>query len=289
MNTWQPDHQTSMIMALEGFLSAGETASIIYDFLDDREHEVLYSFDLDDFLDYRSRRPAIGFNHDHFHSLQLRELAICGTWDDEGKPFVYLTGPEPDLAWERFSREVMDFMIENRIDLLLNLSAVPMAVPHTRPIILTSHGTMPELVDRENVFKAELYVPSSAQTFTEYRAGLEGLSAAGYVAHVPHYVAQMPYPTAAVTLLDAAFSRLDLTVDFSDLKDDALQTLSDLTTQVEDSDNENMVAEMESHYDDLTKLDPNSLLNAGPIPSADDLAREFERFLASRDKRKDSE
>lgn len=291
MRTWQsnPGQQPVLIMALDGFLSVGESASIISRFLNDREKQVLHTFDLDDYLDYRSRRPPIGFNHDHFHDLQLSPLQICGSWDDNDVPFLFLTGPEPDMKWERFSEVVINFMIEHDVAVLFNLTAVPMAVPHTRPVILTSHGTVPELVDRENIFKAEIYVPSSAQTFTEFRCGEAGLQAAGYVAHVPHYVAQQPFPPAAISLLSESKKRLGLDFDLGELQEAAEEALNDLSDQVEQSNNEVMLAEMERQYDDMTRTDPNSLLNAGPIPSAEDLAKEFEQYLATRDKRGESD
>jgi hypothetical protein len=85
---------------------------------------------------------------------------------------------------------------------VVSLGAVPMAVPHTRPIAVTPHANRPELVTGESPWQGELRVPASAQALLEIRLGEWGHAAMGYVAHIPHYLAQMEYPQAAVVLLE---------------------------------------------------------------------------------------
>lgn len=285
MSFWNNSSSEDLIISLDGFLSAGDVSSLVATVLRDRDHDVLIEFDLDDYYDYRSRRPPIGFRRDHYHSLGNVELQLVRAADDNGKSFLFLSGPEPDFAWNRFATTVTDFIEKHRVGLTLSLGGVPMTVPHTRPVVLTSHGTSPDLVDRENVFQADIFVPSSMHSYLEYSLGELGHQAAGYVAHVPHYAAQMPYPAAALSLLEATQSRMGLRFDLDELRELASSVHGDLQEQVEMKDGGLMVAEMEQQYDTLVRVNSDSLLDIGPIPSADDLAQEFEQFLAAQDKR----
>ena len=117
------------------------------------------------------------------------------------------TGPEPDIRWEAFARAVREVVEHFGVSRVVSMGAVPMAVPHTRPIAITPHANRPELVHGESPWQGELRVPASAQALLEIRLGEWGLDALGFVAHIPHYLAQMEYPQAALVLLEHARDR----------------------------------------------------------------------------------
>ena len=89
---------------------------------------------------------------------------------------------------------------------VVGIGAVPMAVPHTRPIAITPHANRPELLTGESPWRGELRIPSSAQALLEVRLGEWGHDALGFVAHIPHYLAQLDYPQAALVAARAASS-----------------------------------------------------------------------------------
>ena len=88
------------------------------------------------------------------------------------------------------------------VRLVINLSAIPLAVPHTRPIGVTVHGTRPELTEGHEAWFATAEVPGSAIALMEFRLGEAGHDAMGFAVHVPHYLARSEYPQAARVLLD---------------------------------------------------------------------------------------
>ena len=51
-----------------------------------------------------------------------------------GTEFLLLAGPEPDLQWERFIAAVTGLIDRLGVRLTVGLNAIPMAVPHTRPV-----------------------------------------------------------------------------------------------------------------------------------------------------------
>jgi hypothetical protein len=208
--------------------------------------------------------------------------------DTAGSPYLVLTGPEPDYAWETFIDELAEVVHEQDVSLTLGLGAVPMGVPHTRPSVITTHATRPELIDRTNIWAPELQVPSSAQSLLEYRFGQRGIDAAGYVVHIPHYVAQVEYPPGAVALLDAIVDRTGLQLDYERLKAAQESTMADISAQIAEQDSGDVLSGLEEQYDAFARGAAQSLLaEETAIPSGDELADQFEKYLARQRKEDD--
>lgn len=277
-----------LIHAFDGFLTAGMAPRLAADELLTGHGEVVHSFELDRYLDYRARRPLIGFEHDHYQDYSEPRLDVVLERDAAGTPYLVLAGPEPDFAWETFIDELQDVVQTNDVSITLGLAAVPMGVPHTRPAVLTTHATRPELLDRVNLWAPELQVPSSAQALIEYRFGQRGLDAAGYVVHVPHYVAQVEYPPGAVALLDAIVDRTGLQLDYERLKAAQDATMADISAQIAEQNSGDVLTGLEEQYDAFARGAAQSLLaEETSIPTGDELADQFERYLARENKKND--
>lgn len=270
-----------LIVALDGFLSAGSSSVLAADQLRTPDAEVVHEFDLDAMLDYRARRPPITFRRDHYVDYVEPVLQITRHRDRAGRPYLLLAGPEPDFGWEAFAAETIDVISELGVPLTVGLGGVPMGVPHTRPPLLTMHGTRPELVDRKNFWNAEVSVPSSAQSLLEYRMREHGLDAIGYVVHVPHYLAQVEYPTAALALLEAVGLRLGLEFDLEELRARQPESITEIEQQIAEQDGEGVLHGLEEQYDIFSRGAAESLLaDDASLPTGDELASQLEQFLA---------
>lgn len=270
-----------LIHALDGFLGAGSAARLAAQQLVTGRGEVVHEFDLDEMFDYRARRPLIAFRENHYAEYDEPTLHVVLEHDGNGEPYLVLAGPEPDFLWERFVNEVHDVIEQHDVPLTLGLGAVPMGVPHTRPAMITAHGTRPELVDRQNLWSAQVTVPSSAQSLLEYRLGQWGLDAAGYVVHVPHYLAQIDYPPAALALLDALVDRTGLAIDSEPLRARQGDALKEIEEQIDQQGGASLLSGLEEQYDAFTRGAAQSLLASDEdLPSGDELADQFEEFLA---------
>ena len=276
-----PTQRPVLIHALDGFLTAGSAPRLAADQLRTGRGEVVRRFDLDELFDYRARRPFITFRSDHYEDYEEPSLDIVLEHDAAGTPYLLLAGPEPDFRWESFIDGVQEVVEEYDVPLTIGLGAVPMGVPHTRPAMITAHGSRPELVDRKNLWSAEVRVPSSLQALLEYRFAQRGVDAAGYVVHVPHYLAQVDYPPAAIALLDAVADRTGLEIDDEVLRASQSEALAEIEQQIADQDGENVLSGLEEQYDAFTRGAAQSLLaEDDSIPSGDELADQFEKFLA---------
>lgn len=278
---------TTLVVALDGFLDAGRGASLAAERLVRERGPVVATFDVDALFDYRARRPPISFVRDHYADYEAPRLVVRRQRDDAGREFLLLIGPEPDIRWEGFARAVREVLERFEVGSVVAMAAVPMAVPHSRPVALTEHANDPDLVLGPSAWQGELRVPSSAQALLELRLGEWGRRMQGVVVHVPHYVAQMGYPRAAMALVEHVARVADLTFDLEDLRADAARTDAEIAEYLESNDEvRQVVAGLEQQYDTFHRAaadGTNLLAPDEPLPSGEDIGRQFEQFLAGLD------
>jgi hypothetical protein len=275
-----------LVHALSGFMDAGHAGSGVSDhILANFEHEVLARFDVDLLLDYRARGPELRFVEDHFEGYATPELVLRVVRDATGVPFLFLTGPEPDVMWERFAAAVAGLVERFGVRLTIGLHGIPMAVPHTRPLGVTMHGTRKDLVTVVNPWRGEIRVPSSIGSLLELRLGERGHDAMGVVAHVPHYLSESEYPDASLALLRSLEAASGLALPAGPLARVAEQARGLIQQQVEQSEEVGRVVEaLETQYDAFTGAEGRGLLaEATTMPTADEIGAEFEQFLAGLD------
>ena len=83
-----------LVQALTGFVDAGSAIQLTRDhLLEQLDGEVLATFDIDQLLDYRSRRPAMIFVEDHWESYEDPSLALHLLRDATGKQSCCSPGP----------------------------------------------------------------------------------------------------------------------------------------------------------------------------------------------------
>ncbi|MGL5810045.1 MAG: PAC2 family protein [Nocardioides sp.] len=278
----------TMVVALDGFLDAGQAAALAATTLaDSAEGRVVASFDLDQLYDYRARRPGLSFVRDHYQDYDAPRLVVRLLHDAGGTAYLLLTGPEPDFYWEAFIRGVREIVERFGVTRVVGMGSVPMAVPHTRPIQVTPHANNPELVTAESRWSGELRIPSSAQALLELRLGEWGHDAMGFVAHVPHYLTQFGYPQAAVSLLEEVEKAGGILIDLSELREAAVDREAEIAHHVDtNAEVAEVVRGLEEQYDAFERAQDAgaSLLAEGTaLPTGDEIGELFEQFLAGLD------
>jgi predicted ATP-grasp superfamily ATP-dependent carboligase len=279
----------SMVLVLDGFLDAGNSAAIAGRHLVNEAGggRVVATFEVDEFHDYRARRPAMSFVRDHYEQYDAPRLVVRLLADDAGTPYLLMHGPEPDNKWEAFAATVLHVVERLGVGRVIGLGAVPMAVPHTRPIAITHHANKPELLSADSPWRGELRIPSSAQALLELRLGEAGHDAMGFVAHIPHYLAQLDFPQASLSLLEHVERAAGIAVDLTDLRDAARTRDEEIATYLgSNSEVLEVVQALEQQYDAFARAEQegNSLLAEDePIPTGEEIGRQFEQFLAGLD------
>ncbi|GAA3657130.1 PAC2 family protein [Nonomuraea antimicrobica] len=276
-----------LLYHFDGFVDAGSAGRLaLGHLLAELEHRVVATFDVDRLLDYRSRRPIMTFDTDRWVECESPELAVHAAKDSTGTEFLLMSGPEPDREWELFTKAVADLVRRLRVSKLVTLHGIPMAVPHTRPLGVTMHASRPELINAQTSAFGRVQVPGSVAGLLELRLGAKGHDALGYAIHVPHYLAQAEYPTAAVTGLEAVTRGTGLVFPMDGLREAARRTTTEIEDQIRASaELSTAINGLEQQYDAFAGGSERENLMAEPIPmpTGDELAAQFERFLAERD------
>jgi len=278
-----PSAGTVLVVALDGFVDAGNAARLAIDAMrEGRDVRTVARFDIDQLVDYRSRRPPLRFDTDHWASYSSPDLDVVALNDSADTEFLLLAGPEPDTQWERFSAAVGQIVERFGVRMVINLTAIPMAVPHTRPIGVTVHGTRRELTEGHEAWFTAADVPGSAVGLMELRLGEAGHDAMGFAVHVPHYLARAEYPQAARVLVDHIGMAAGLYLSTETLSTAAERAEKDIDEQVAASEEVRQVVEaLERQYDAVTAGRASGM--SDDLPSADELAAEVEKYLAGHD------
>jgi hypothetical protein len=285
------DQGPVLVYCLDGFLDAGNAAALATQhLLSMSSGRVVASFDIDAFYDYRARRPPMTFSESRYTDYEPPRLVVRLNHDDLGTPYLLMHGPEPDTHWESFAEAVKAVIETFRVRLTVSMGAVPMAVPHTRPVMLTNHATRADLLISENVWRGDIRIPASAQALLELRLGGWGHAAMGFVAHIPHYVAQFDYPSASARLLESVEVVTGLEWDLTEIEAAGEAKMAEIESQIADSTEvRDVVAGLEQQYDAFHRpeqedTDTLPLAEERDLPSGEEIGAEFERFLAGLDR-----
>ncbi|WP_454158317.1 proteasome assembly chaperone family protein [Microbacterium lacticum] len=275
-----------LVVALTGFTDAGSAVSRMIElFRDDLDPSPVVTFSADVLLDFRARRPIVTFDGDHLVDYRPPRLELSLAHDALGQPFVLLAGYEPDFAWDAFAETVVGLAEGLQVSGVTWVHAIPMPVPHTRPIGTTVSGTRKDLTQAHSAWKPHTQVPATMGHLLELRLAEAGQAVAGFVLLVPHYLADTEYPAAAIAGLDALSVATGLVFDADEIRDENRDYLAKVDDQVEgNSELTAMLHTLEERYDAYmagsTLAQP--IIHTGDLPSADELAAELERFLADR-------
>jgi hypothetical protein len=274
-----------LIEALDGFVDAGHAVRLASEhLLESFEHEVVVRFEVDELLDHRSRRPVLLFDTDRWESYEAPALEVQLLRDAGGSPFLLLSGPEPDVQWERFIAAA--FMVIERFDvrLTVGIHSVPWAAPHTRPIAITSHGRPAELLGSPPFGPTKVLVPASVGHLLEYRLGKADRAAIGFAAHTPYYLSQLEYPAASLSLLECVERAAGLSLSLEPLRARALEVQAAVDFQTSgDEQTESIIRELEERDEPAPGY--GLTRDGSEIPTPDELGAEFQRFLAERARR----
>lgn len=255
-----------LVVAFEGWASAGSAGTIAADHLA-REAVTAATFDTDSLYDYRVSRPTAEFLDGVLTAVDGPSLALRRV---AGEPdLLVLSGPEPNWNWRRFTTEVADLAERIGVTMQISLGGIPWAAPHTRPVTITTTASRPDLLgDEPNAAEGPLTVPAAAAIAVEHAVAGRGIDTIGLWARVPHYVGG-PYSPAALALAERVAARTGAAVDLEPLAAEAAEQQRRLDESVTGQPQvEALVGRYEELYD-----------AQGAIPSGEEIAAEFERFL----------
>lgn len=279
-----------LVHAFNGFVDAGNGVRLAADhILETCEHHLIATFDVDEVLDYRARRPRMTYVVDHFASVDIPQITLHEVRDANGRPFLLLVGPEPDYQWQRFIAAIEYLVDRFGVRLAVSLTAVPWPAPHTRPMGLTFHGNDPVLLQPYGSMLGEIEVPGHVSAMLEFELGEHGIASMGITAQVPHYLVQFDYPVAASALLNGLAGLTGIAIDLRALGPAASRAEREIADQLSGNDEfATVVAALEQQYDQISAAQQAGasstggladLAPEGGMPTGDEIAAQVEEFL----------
>jgi hypothetical protein len=258
-----------LIAAFDGWVSAGAAGTATADHIAGEDAPTIIRFSSDALYDYRVNRPSLEFidgisTEIEYPTTSVRHRPI------DGRDLLLLTGPEPNWGWQGFGSALADLSAELGVVEMVSLGGIPWAAPHTRPTIVVTTSSRPDLLgDDANYPEGALRVPASVVSALSHSLAARGIATVGLWARIPHYVGGVYYP-AVVTLVERLSRHLGVRIPLGSLVDDAAEQRRTLDAAVEEQDGVgDIVSQLESLYD-----------AAGEVASGEEIAAEIERFLS---------
>ena len=187
------------------------------------------------------------------------------------------TNTKGGVASERFAR-----WFASPASMVVALGSYPFATPHSRPSRLSSSSPSADVVANMPYLKSSVDVPAGVSAVLEHALTEAGVASLGLWVQVPHYVSAMSYPAASTALLQGLNEVTGIKVHATALVREAEIQRSRIDSLVSSNDDHvTMVHQLEVAYDNAAQEQLS--LGMADIPSGDELAAEFERFLRDQD------
>jgi len=267
----------AMIAAFSGWNDAGDAASAALTFIGESlGAERFARLDPEEFYDFQSTRPHIGFTEERRREITWPGIEIFAARVPRAqRDLILVQGPEPSMRWKTFCQNIIDLAEALGTQLVVTMGALLADVPHTHPVSITGLGSDATLMETLAVKETTYEGPTGIVGVLHTACMEAGLPAASLWAAVPHYVAAAPNPKAALALVRKIESLVAITVDATDLETATEEYERQVGLAVQsDPDVQRFVERLEQAAErDTTPLDP------GDVPTGDTIASEFQRFL----------
>ena len=271
-----------LVCAFKGWNDAGEAASAALSFIRESfESEDVARIDPEEYYDFTAVRPTVRLTEGHTREMDwpTNQFSIAAVPGAEGD-LVMLQGVEPSLRWRRFTDSVISTARELDVRMVITLGALLADVPHSRPVAITGIGSDSALVERLGFEPPSYEGPTGIVGVLQHACAVAGLTSVSLWASVPHYVAASPNPKVALALVRGFEGIAGVAVDAGELESAAEDYERQVSAAVaSDPEVKAFVERLENAMDEVTAENPP---DEESLPSADTIARDFQRFLRQR-------
>ncbi|HEU4897936.1 MAG TPA: PAC2 family protein [Actinomycetota bacterium] len=261
-----------LVVHLHGWTDAGLAGQTAAVFLRSRWNAtVLGTFDADELIDYRARRPVVRLASGTIEQVTWSPTELLRATPAGGRDALLLLGPEPDFRWSGFCDEVVEVCRRLGVTEVFGLGAFPAPALHSDPVAVVGTSADSDLAARLETVPVIVELAAGIQTVIEERLHRAGIPATGLWARVPPYLAGGTHPPAALALVQTLGRLTGTGIDTTELEAAAQDHLE----QVEQAIHERpQIAEFVDQIRGMVEQGADER-----IPSGDEIAAELERFL----------
>jgi proteasome assembly chaperone (PAC2) family protein len=281
--TWEGDlpnlRSPVLVCAFRGWNDAAAAASTaLTAIVEALDGELIARIDPEDYFDFQSTRPTISLEEGQARRIDWPENNLIAVQVPAAdRDIVLLDGTEPNLRWRTFSETIATAADALGIELLVTLGALIAEVSHTLPVPITGLASSQDLVDELELERSNYEGPTGITGVLHDLFRQTGIESASLWAAVPHYVAAVPNPKAALALLRRLEGLTGIAVEASGLEEETADYEEQIGRAVAaNPEIEELVSRIEAEQVDLLTGE------GAELPSADSIAREFQRFLRQR-------
>jgi proteasome assembly chaperone (PAC2) family protein len=277
-----PPRTSILVLAFAGYFDAASAATGAVDHLIEfTDASRLASIDGDPFFDAQQVRPQVVLEDGVTRTIVWPENTIHANdanSDEGGNPgreLVLLSGIEPHYAWRRFTDLIVEVAQHTGAQVVVTLGAMPAQVPHSRMPLVHASSANPAIAKRFGLARPRYQgITGIVGTLQAARDHLD-IPAISMQVGVPYYAAGAQNWKAAAALLRnlehvtgiaTGHGQLqERVVEWEQLVDDAV---------AENPEASGYLPQLEAEYDRQA---------TEQLPSSEDLAAEFERYLRELD------
>ena len=281
--SWEGDlpHLRSpvLVCAFRGWNDAAAAASTALGAIaSSLDGQLIAQVDPEEYFDFQATRPTISLDAGQTRRIDWPENNLfAARVPSADRDLVLLDGTEPNLRWRTFSETIATAADALGVEMVVTLGALIAEVSHTLPVPITGLASSQELVDELDLERSSYEGPTGIVGVVHDCCRKGGIDSASLWAAVPHYVAAVPNPKAALALLRRLEGLTGIAVEASELEEETTDYEEQIGRAVAaNPEIEELVARIEAEQVDLLSAEGEDL------PSADTIAREFQRFLRQR-------
>ncbi len=266
VDTWPVLRTPVLVLVLTGWVDAGGAGASAAEALAEQlgAARVFARYDLSDLVDLQQTRPTVSMVAGETRQVSWPVIEFMA--GRAGRDVVLCAGPEPSLRWPSITREIIGVAQHLGVERAFSLGAMPAVVSHRQPTPVLATASSDSLAREAGALRTDYQGPTGLQTVVQVALGDAGIPSVGLWAQVPHYVSGNPSPPATRALLSRLRELAGVESDL-DALDDACESYVEKVEEglADRPDVAELVEAIESEHP--------------PLPTADELASEIERFL----------
>ena len=275
---WEGDgppslHRPILVVALSGLFDVSKVATnALRHLVATRMVETIAHIDPDGFYDFTQERPDVWLDEYGDRQLSWPSNEIHAVRYPNGPhDLVTLVGVEPHIRWKTFAGLLLDVGRQCQCEVIVTVGAGAEAVPHTRTPAVVGSTTNEDLASRLGLSRPQYQGPTGVFGVLHQMVERTRLPAISLRVPVPHYLVNAEHPKSTAALLRHLEHVLGVPTGHGAL-DEEIARWSELheTAVGDDAQASAFVRLLEREHDRRVEA---------AIPTADDLAEEFERFL----------
>ena len=266
-----------LVLAFAGYFDAASAATGAVDHLIEFTGATrLASIDGESFYDAQQVRPQVLLEDGITRTILWTENAVHANDEtDAGHELVLLSGIEPHYCWRRFTDLLIEVAEHTGAQVVVTLGAMPSQVPHSRMPIVHASAADPEIAQRFGLSRPRYQGITGIVGTLQAALDRLAMPAISMQVGVPYYAAGTHNWKASAALLrnlehvtgiPTGHSLLhDQVTEWEQLVDDAV---------AENPEASGYLPQLEAEYDRQA---------TEQLPTSDDLAADFERYLRELD------